>query len=501
MIKKNPEIEIDENDIFKNDKLQRKDSIEDLSKLIISNTEPLVLSINASWGSGKTTFVKLWQTYLKKECNVNSIYFSAWEDDFSKEPLISILGEMNSYIEENFKVNTAVPKGFKKALNLSGKILKRVVPTAIKGATAGLIDAPQIVEDTISAISEESVKTLIENYSEDKNILIEFKKAIEKVLNEMDKEKPFVIFIDELDRCRPLYSIELLERIKHVFGIKRLIFILSIDKSQLSESIKSQYGNINANSYLKRFIDLEYTLSNPNINQFCDYLYEKFGIDKILESKGIKVKDREEFHHLTVMKKLANAFQLQLRDIEQIFTKIHMLLNIIEPMLIGEHLKIIVFFEMLKAYDNKLYYNLINKRTNGAEIKNMILPIFKDDHLYKDVSIFFENVIDCTGKSDEEYNQLIQKQKEEYISKLNSINSMEPIEIEDFKDETENKEEKEKIIRQKFAKKRKEVERLEYLIKKLEHGYDSWGEYRLNNLIDTVIKKIEFADKFNFETV
>ena len=50
MIKKNQEIEIDENDIFKNDKLDRKDSIEDLSKLIISNTEPLVLSINASWG-------------------------------------------------------------------------------------------------------------------------------------------------------------------------------------------------------------------------------------------------------------------------------------------------------------------------------------------------------------------------------------------------------------------------------------------------------------------
>ena len=155
MIKKNQEIEIDENDIFKNDKLQREDSIKDLSKLIISNTEPLVLSINASWGSGKTTFVKLWQTYLKKECNVNSIYFSAWEDDFSKEPLISILGEMNSYIEKNFKVNTAVPKSFKKALSLSGKILKKVVPTAIKGATAGLIDAPQIVEDTISAISEE----------------------------------------------------------------------------------------------------------------------------------------------------------------------------------------------------------------------------------------------------------------------------------------------------------------------------------------------------------
>lgn len=501
MIKKNQEIEIDEIDIFANDKLNRKDSIEDLSKLIMSNTEPLVLSINASWGSGKTTFVKLWQTYLKKECEVNSIYFSAWEDDFSKEPLISILGEMNNYIESNFGVNTAVPKGFKKALNLTGKVLKRGVPIAIKGATAGLIDAPQIVEDTISSISEESVKTLIENYSDDKNILIEFKKAIEKVLNEMDEEKPFVIFIDELDRCRPLYSIELLERIKHVFGIKKLIFILSIDKSQLCESIKSQYGNINANSYLKRFIDLEYTLSNPTINQFCDYLYERFEIERVIKSKAIVIKDTEAFHHLTIMKKLANVFKLQLRDIEQIFTKIHMLLNIIEPGLLSQHLKIMIFFEMLKAYDNKLYSNLVYKQIGEGEVKNIVLPIFKDDSISKDVSVFFENLIDSTGKSDEEYNQLIQKQKEEYIRILNSIKGMEEIEIDNLKDEKDNKEEKEKIIRQKFAKKRKEVERLEYLIKRLENRYDSWGEYRLNNLIDTVIKKIEFADKFNFETV
>ena len=477
MIKKNQEIEIDENDIFANDKLNRKDSIEDLSKLIISSTEPLVLSINASWGSGKTTFVKLWQTYLKKKCGVNSIYFSAWEDDFSKEPLISILGEMNNYIEKNFNVNTAVPKGFKKALNLTGKVLKRGVPIVIKGATAGLIDAPQIVEYTIAAISEESVKTLIENYSDDKNVLIKFKEAIEKVLNEMDEEKSFVIFIDELDRCRPLYSIELLERIKHVFGIKKLIFVLSIDKSQLCESIKSQYGNINANSYLKRFIDLEYTLSNPTINQFCDYLYERFEIDKILQSKAIEIKDREEWHHLTAIKKLANAFKLQLRDMEQIFTKIHMLLNIIEPKSISVYLKIIVFFEMLKTYDDKLYYNFINQGNTGVEIKKIVLPVFKDNkddyvyNVYRDASIFFENLIDCTGKNYEEFCQLIETREKKLEEIKQNIDS-------------ENK---------------SEVERLNRLIELLKIRY--YDHNYLYHIIDNVIKKIEFADKFNFDTV
>lgn len=486
MIKKNQEIEIDENDIFKNDKLNRKDSIEDLSKLIISNTEPLVLSINASWGSGKTTFVKLWQTYLKKECRVNSIYFSAWEDDFSKEPLISILGEMNSYIEKNFKANTAVPKSFKKALNISGKVLKKVVPTAIKGATAGLIDAPQIVEDTISAISEESVKTLIENYSEDKNVLIEFKKVIEKVLKEMDEQKPFVIFIDELDRCRPLYSIELLERIKHVFGIKKLIFVLSIDKSQLCESIKSQYGNINANSYLKRFIDLEYNLENKSLDDFCDFLYLKFDLENLLESKSGMKEQYDNFHHLYTLKKLAHIFKFSLREIEQVFTKIDIVFKTIEPNSYVTYFRVFIFFEMLKSYDSKIYYDFIDRKISSDEIKKIVqLDKFKDEKFYKDVGIFFEAIIDSTKKTNEELKELI-KTKE--IEKNNIFEILKDKKQIWERDKTQNS-----LL--------EEYRFIEYKYNRLVNLMNILYDNNYINLIDKIIKKIEFADKFNFETI
>jgi tRNA A37 threonylcarbamoyladenosine biosynthesis protein TsaE len=79
MIQKNKEIDISDDNIFLHDKLNRKDAIKDLSQLLVSTHEPFVLSINASWGAGKTTFVKLWKTYLEKELDVHSIYFSAWE--------------------------------------------------------------------------------------------------------------------------------------------------------------------------------------------------------------------------------------------------------------------------------------------------------------------------------------------------------------------------------------------------------------------------------------
>ena len=468
-IKKNNPIEISEDDIFKNDKLKRRDSIIDLSQLIKSNLEPLVLSINASWGSGKTTFVKLWQAYLKKECNVNSIYFSAWEDDFSKEPLISILGELNNYIEKTYPANTPVPQGFNKAIKMTGKVLKRGIPAVIKGSTAGLIDLDAGFEEAISSMSEESTKELIENYSKDKDILKEFKNTLENVLSKMDEDKPFIIFIDELDRCRPLYSIELLERIKHVFGIKRLIFVLSIDKVQLSESIKSQYGNINTNSYLKRFIDLEYTLSNPNLKDFCDYLYDEFNLENILISKGIESKGRNHtFHYLSVMKKLALTFQLSLRDIEQVFIKLHILYNVIDPRLYEAHFRVFVFFEMLKSYNSGLYYDFINKKTNKDKVKELILNKANEEkEVYKDMSIFFETIIESTKNTTEEYIFLINEKK----NKLSS-----------FTDQNSY-----------------EFKRLQRSIEILNQDIDRWGDYKLNNLIDTVINKIEFIDRFNFE--
>jgi len=491
----NQEIEIDENDIFGNDKLDRENSIKDLSELIKSNIEPLVLSINASWGSGKTTFVKLWQTYLRKECDVNSIYFSAWEDDFSKEPLISILGEMNSYIERNFKVNTPISNGFNKAIKMSGKVLKRGLPAFIKGSTAGILDIDSGYENAISAISEESVKTLIENYSEDKNVLIEFKKAIEKVLNEMDESKPFVIFIDELDRCRPLYSIELLERIKHVFGIKRLIFVLSIDKSQLSESIKSQYGNINANSYLKRFIDLEYNLKNENLDNFCDFMYSKLDLENLLKSKGIEIEQNINFHHLSVMKKLAQIFNFSLRDMEQIFTKISIIFKTIEPKLYTSYFRIFILFEMLKSYNSELYNDFINKKCSITRIKEIIqLDKFRDENqynVYSDVGIILEATISSTKKTNEELNQLVIEKKLELNLLYKSVEEKKRVLDENMTTNNQNE----------YISEHDKCKRLEKLISILREDYGNQREIRLNNLVDTVIKKIEFADKFNFDTV
>lgn len=469
MILKNKLINIIDSDIFENDKLDRKDAIENLSHLIVSTKEAFTLSINADWGTGKTTFVKLWQTHLKNVHQVNSIYFSAWEDDFSKEPLISILGEINRYIEDNFESKSDATQTFEKVKEFSGKILKRGLPAFVKGATSGLIDLDSGVESALGAITEETIKELISKYSKDKEITQKFKDAIQELLENIDSSKPFVIFIDELDRCRPLYAIELLERVKHIFGIDGLIFVLSIDKKQLSESIKSQYGNIDTSAYLKRFIDLEYNLTNDNLDKFCDNLYYSvYGLDKILTSKEIKKEDRE-CDELAMLKFLAKSMNLTLREIEQVFIQMNIIFKTISLRLFEVHFKVIVFFVILKLKNLQLYDDLVSTRKPVEEILASILQNIIKDELYRDVYEEMRRVIKAivlsTSKTDKEMDLVIQEQKE----KLSRLSGPE---------HTDH----------------------EWMIAILMYC-ENYGRYRLNKAIDTVIKKITFMDKFNFDGI
>lgn len=465
MIVKNKTMLINSDSIFKDDALDRKVLIEDLSEIISSTYEPLVFALNAPWGTGKTTFVKMWKSYLKTNKEINSLYFSAWEDDFSNEPLIAILGELNSYISENFSSSSDIEDKFDNAINVGGKILKRGLPAFIKGMTGGILDVDSGYEAAIGAMTEETTKALIQQYSKEKELTTKFKDTMNELLNTMDKEKPFIIFIDELDRCRPLYAIELLERIKHLFGIDNLIFILSIDKLQLSESIKSQYGNIDTNNYLRRFIDIEYKLQKGNIEKYCEVLYKQFDLDGILKSKEIKL-EFGDFDHVNTLKRLVKVFDTSLRELEQIFLKLNIIFKTIQPRLYETHFRVFVFLEMLKSYDTNLYYEAI--KGNSKEKLRELFSQYKTSE-YRDISIVFDTIIDSIGLDDEQYNVLI-KDLEEKLQKNQDTSS-------------------------------NDYRKLDWHINILKHSPSgSFGDDRLNKAIETVIKKLEFTDRFVFDS-
>jgi hypothetical protein len=150
-MQKTREIEIDENDPFKNDLLDREGEIKNLTSIVLNYDDPLVLALDAPWGAGKTTFVKLWQACLKQKGN-QSICFNAWETDFSDDPLIVLVSELDKWIKasKNDPIITKWRKGIVTALP---GVAKRTAVAAVKASTFGVLDISTELERTAAELT------------------------------------------------------------------------------------------------------------------------------------------------------------------------------------------------------------------------------------------------------------------------------------------------------------------------------------------------------------
>ncbi|WP_310621414.1 KAP family P-loop NTPase fold protein [Flexibacterium corallicola] len=114
--------------------------------------------------------------------------------------------------------------------------------------------------------------SLFKEHDAKKQTVTAFKNSVGNLLNCELKEgskPPLFVLIDELDRCRPTYAIELLERVKHLFSIPDVVFVLATNTEQLCHSINAVYGgNFDSKIYLQRFFDQTYTFEEPELEKF-----------------------------------------------------------------------------------------------------------------------------------------------------------------------------------------------------------------------------------------
>lgn len=276
MILKHKDIEIPADEPFRNCKLNRKGHAVALTSMINSYADGFVLSLNNPWGTGKTTFVKMWRTFLEKS-EYTTLYFNAWENDFDADPMVALMSELGSL------TNKKTDDTFNSLIKKAAVISHSVIPGLLKAIAAKYVDT-EILRDILTDASKgasDLLKDEIIDYTKKKQGLVNFRTELEKYITEHTNGKPLVLFIDELDRCRPSYAVELLEQVKHFFSVSGIVFVLSIDKTQLGNAIRGFYGSeqINSTEYLRRFIDLEFILPDPPTNVFVEYLYGYFNFD------------------------------------------------------------------------------------------------------------------------------------------------------------------------------------------------------------------------------
>ena len=362
-------ISIDPSNPYENDAMSRESDIENISVLLRNIKSPIVLSIDAPWGFGKTTFLEMLHADLKKN-QCGCVLFSAWETDFASEPLLAFLGEINQEISNLIGNDPGKSEAWSKVKDAGSHIIKKGIPAIVRLGTAGVIDINPALGEEISNLSGSLSEDLIEQYSKNKGAIAEFKSNLKDVLQDEGEEfKNLYIFIDELDRCRPTYALELLERIKHLFDIEGLIFVLALDANQLSHSIKAVYGSeFDSKGYLKRFIDIEYSLRAAELGDFIDRLFVVFDFGGFFEARK-KYPDFEgdPKNLRDTFKLIAEIQGYSLRDVEQLIARTNLVLHataettFIYPALLA-------FLIMAKGSNRDAYLDFIKPESSPDKI-------------------------------------------------------------------------------------------------------------------------------------
>ncbi|HHT9105983.1 MAG TPA: KAP family P-loop NTPase fold protein [Candidatus Wujingus californicus] len=320
-----PPIEIPQDDPFRFDALNRRASVEFIASLFDALKGPFVLAIDSPWGTGKTTFVRMLKTFLESKGFV-CLYFNAWETDFTTDPLVAFLGELDQLRKHYEQKDNDFKTYFNKTKKIATLLAKKALPVAGKIATAGLFDLDAFIKEALADLVADVVDDAVDAYTAEKNLLEQFHKSLTSTIERLNTEgkKPqLIVFVDEVDRCRPTFAVELLERIKHLFNVPNAIFVISLDKQQLAVSLSAVYGSgINSEEYLRRFIDPEYALPRVNTKAFTKNLFLRFGFEEFFSARTHREFLYDSKHLEETFNALSDLLGLSLHAREQCFTRI-----------------------------------------------------------------------------------------------------------------------------------------------------------------------------------
>lgn len=389
-------IEIPDSHIFLNDQLKRQPEVDNLVEIISKLSQPCTIAIDGSWGTGKTTFLRFLQAELQQK-NIKVSYFNAWEKDFDKEPFLLIL----NHIIKQFSLEESSVKDIKK---IAVKVLRSITVNSTKAIINSVlpIKIDDILEDASSILAEEIFDKLTEEEEEIK--------TLQKKLSQLiDKNNKMVVLVDELDRCKPSFSIELLERIKHIFNTPNIIFILGADLEQLGKAVSGVYGeNYDGRKYLDRFINIEYNLAFPNHEDFWQSLVRTYTGHSSIQSI------HNQAPILEYGPWYSKQLQLSARDIKKLYTSIY--LSALSSS--SEHeLPLIILLTVIKQNSQKLYnkmkqnLNYIDELLELLRLGNFVFKNLEERIILK---LFFliHNIIlanDSSLKSPEIIDLLTQK--------------------------------------------------------------------------------------------
>ena len=274
------------------DEFNRKPIAENIIRLLTSDIDLSPMVIDGGWGTGKTEFCqKLIRIMQQQHPDYQPVYIDAFRSDHSGEPLLALLAEIiktctppkdsdEKLIEEH---KDRIRRITKAAGFLMKTVAKAAVGHVLKQNTDDLAEELQqimnddqeadslaeTVTDAAATIASHTIDATVEALLKEQIEAEKNLKTLKACLKEFAEAKPIILFIDELDRCRPDYAVDMLEVIKHVFDVENVKVVLVTNTKQLRAAINHRYGvEVDAQKYLDKFLKYSFALPDKIVAPF-----------------------------------------------------------------------------------------------------------------------------------------------------------------------------------------------------------------------------------------
>ncbi len=368
-----PTIEILEDEGFSSeaDIFSRKEFGERLANIVEKSNGNIVIALDAKWGEGKSTFIKMWQGHIeyKRENKIKSIYFDAFENDYQKDPFMTLAAEMYELVKNK---STAKKDEFRrKAGNTVKSLARGAAKITVRAVSGGILDGSIVdsAEKDISTLLAEQIDGIIadklQNITQDKLAISKFREYLKELSAE--EGRPIVFIIDELDRCRPDFALELVEQVKHLFTVPGITFLLIVNRMQLQESVRTRYGSgVEATLYLQKFVNLWISLPRKsNYHQDNGEKYIRYALNLMLDD-GEHIENSDV---IELISELIMYLKSSFREIEQILSYFAIFHNMTSSFSYYQpYQTIIAFICYLKVSKPELIYRIENNNINGKDL-------------------------------------------------------------------------------------------------------------------------------------
>jgi len=326
---KTDEYVLDKENPYANDLFGRKMYGECLKNLVSNIDESLVIAITGKWGTGKTTFSKMWMSDLLSE-DKKCIYINAFDEDIINDSFTCINNALVKNLEEydnNGESDSDIQTYIKKAKAMSVRLLPEITKLILSSYLKLDIDKiEEIIEGEVEGMYDHNnilrsyFTGRIDEYSKKKRDIIGFRDSLETITKSIRDTDgfPLTVIIDELDRCKPTFALEMIESLKHFFSVEGLTFVLVVNMDQLANSVKNVYGTNDGYEYLQKFIDIDINLPIVSLDSGKP-IYEKYILNLM---------NHHSISNVTMRKSilcLSESNNITLRQLQKIFMKIAIL--------------------------------------------------------------------------------------------------------------------------------------------------------------------------------